>query len=707
MNPTYRNRAAFLAMAAAFVVTGKASTLAAEPLRLIQPLDTAASRTVTHGRCDVAGSGTDARLRLQSDGAGDALLIFKPAATSWDLSAFAGLRVTLTNPTEAPVTVRLTAENPDAKGLMNACRNAVELQPGETRDVLMRLTRRPDDPTYKPFETFYMYYKALNVRDNTIDPAAVSSFSVSIASRGAKPAIELSAITAVGTGAPAPVPFLPFIDAYGQYTHGDWPGKIYSDKDFAERRAQEQREQAGWPKPDEWDRFGGWAKGPTLKATGFFHAAKHDGKWWLVDPDGKLFWSYGPTGVGFGGDISPVSDRENWFAALPAADDKQLGQFYGNGRGATYRYYQDKAWRGFDIQQANLLRKYGPDYKSAVAKVSHERLHSWGFNTIGNWSAPEVYGLHQTPYTVAVHYNSALIHFHMPDVFDPGWEPAVRAAMEKQRDKTAGDPWNLGYFVDNERWFGWRARGAAIGEETMKNPPTRVAKIKFIEGLKAKYKSIDAFNAAWNTQHASWDALLAYQPNNKEASDLLKNEKVLADCGDFGMLFTERYFKVIQGIVKSVAPSNMYLGSRFFGHTDPALVALAANYVDVISYNIYDNPPDGRVKQYAKIDKPMMSTEWGIGSDPMQTPFRDEKLTAPTPAERAAEMTKYIEHALLLPNLVGAHFFQFRDQPLSGRPDGEATLRGFVNVADTPNFELVQANRKVAYHLYETRSQAK
>lgn len=159
--------------------------------------------------------------------------------------------------------------------------------------------------------------------------------------------------------------------------------------------------------------------------------------------------------------------------------------------------------------------------------------------------------------------------------------------------------------------------------------------------------------------------------------------------------------------MKDVAPRNLYLGSRFFGHTDPVLVAMASKYCDVISYNIYDNPPDSRVNQYSKIDAPILSSEWGIESDPMQTPFRADEHTNPTSEERAALMAKYMQHALNLPNLVGAHFFQYRDQPISGRPDGEATLRGFVNVADTPNFELIQANRKLAYPLYQTRLRGK
>jgi hypothetical protein len=36
--------------------------------------------------------------------------------------------------------------------------------------------------------------------------------------------------------------------------------------------------------------------------------------------------------------------------------------------------------------------------------------------------------------------------------------------------------------------------------------------------------------------------------------------------------------------------------------------------------------------------------------------------------------------------------------------DGEGVLRGFINTADTPHFELVNANRAAAYGLYPKRA---
>ena len=629
----------------------------------------------------------------------------------WDLSGVDGLKVAVRNVSSAPAIVRMTAYDSDSRGLAGTCRSVTEVKAGETSELTLRLIRRPQDPTFEPFRPFYMYVKAINVRDNTVDPSHIVKVIVSANGADLAHGLDIGSILPGGKGVPSPVPFFPFIDQYGQYIHSDWPGKVYSDADFSILRDREERETSTSPRPQSWDKYGGWSDGPVLKATGFFHPAKEGGKWWLVDPDGKLFWSYGPTGVGFGGDVSPVTDRQNWFASLPPTDGP-LGQFYHDGWGAMFRYYQYRWWRGFDIQQANLYRKYGPDYRDAVAQVSHQRLHSWGFNTIGNWSAPQVYLLHETPYTVPINSPSVSVMkgtdgHSFQDVYDPAWEPGLYAEMKKQRGKTAGDPWCIGYFVDNERAIGWRPRGASIGEMALEAPPTQPAKAQFIKLLQSKYKTIAALDAAWNTQYASWDALLAVHPQNKAADALLKTKAVLSDCGDFGMVFCERYFSVCRTAVKHVAPNNLFLGTRFYGHTDAEVVKMASRYMDVISYNIYDNPPDGRVNEYAKLDAPLMITEWGIGSDPIQTPFRDEKLTTELPSERAALMTRYVEHALRLPNLVGAHFFQFRDQPLSGRPDGEATLRGFVNVADTPNFELVSANRALGYHLYEIRANAK
>ena len=56
------------------------------------------------------------------------------------------------------------------------------------------------------------------------------------------------------------------------------------------------------------------------------------------------------------------------------------------------------------------------------------------------------------------------------------------------------------------------------------------------------------------------------------------------------------------------------------------------------------------------------------------------------------------------PRFVGAHWFQWLDQPLTGRSDGENYQIGFVTVTDTPYPELVEAARDVAGAMYRRRS---
>ena len=87
--------------------------------------------------------------------------------------------------------------------------------------------------------------------------------------------------------------FFPFIDEFGQYMHRDWPGKTGSVAEMKAQRKAEQNDLAAHAGPAQRNRYGGWAVGPKREATGWFRAEKHAGKWWLVDPEGRLSWSHG------------------------------------------------------------------------------------------------------------------------------------------------------------------------------------------------------------------------------------------------------------------------------------------------------------------------------------------------------------------------------------------------------------------------------
>ena len=73
--------------------------------------------------------------------------------------------------------------------------------------------------------------------------------------------------------------------------------------------------------------------------------------------------------------------------------------------------------------------------------------------------------------------------------------------------------------------------------------------------------------------------------------------------------------------------------------------------------------------------------------------------------ERAAIYTDYVKSVLKNPALVGCHWFQYVDEPLTGRAyDGENYNIGFLTVTDTPYPELVAAARAIHRQTYQQRS---
>ena len=71
--------------------------------------------------------------------------------------------------------------------------------------------------------------------------------------------------------------------------------------------------------------------------------------------------------------------------------------------------------------------------------------------------------------------------------------------------------------------------------------------------------------------------------------------------------------------------------------------------------------------------------------------------------ERAKAYKNYVNGGLRNPQIVGTHWFQYGDQATTGRGDGENYQIGFLDIADTPYPETIQACREVGYSMYEYR----
>ncbi|MHB0998403.1 MAG: beta-galactosidase [Armatimonadota bacterium] len=619
-------------------------------------------------------------------------VIFPAPGGKWDISAYDYIAVDLRNPGKDTLVVYCRVDSGSMDDLSRTLSRSISIKPGRTGTITVHIERNA--PRVKLFGMRYP-----SVIWNPVDPANITRVGVFLIAPKEDHVFEIIGVRAGGEYqepefAKHPERFFPMVDTFGQYIHKDWPGKVHSMKELLANEKSEQKDLKRKPGPNDRNKYGGWLGGPTLNATGYFRTAKHSGKWWLVDPDGRLFFSNGINCVGMK-DITPIDDRDNWFQDFPG-NDPNLKEFIGTGS-QVYGYYTGKNIRTYYFAGANMKRKYGSDWKIESAQRASSRLRSWGMNTIGNWSDQDLYEHRQTPYVGSIHYTTKMLEsslgiwYKFPDVYDPGFNEALSKRLAEEIGHSAGDPWCIGYYVDNE--ISWGDENS-LGIMALGSPADTAAKKVFIDDLKVKYGAIDKLNDAWGTKYTSWDALT----NSRETPD---PNRAHDDLASFYTKMVEHYFATVKKAVKKVAPNQLYLGCRFAG-TNPLAVAASVKYCDVVSYNLYRHSAADFALP-VKADVPIIIGEFQFGAQdrgilhPGVIPVGDQR-------ERARAYLEYVRGVLRHPQFVGCHWFQYRDDPLTGRSlDEENFQTGFLDVTDTPYPEMVDAARSVGYDMYKYR----
>jgi len=600
-------------------------------------------------------------------------------AQPWDLSNYLYLAADVHNGGAQEVTIICRAEDPEYAGWHHFAESVARVRAGETTSVLVFLKRK--NPPAESLRTLFPGMDALPDGYMPIwsglDPARIIKIVLGLETSGNDLKLELRRLRAIGICAAAPLTapdYFPFIDAYGQFRHADWPTKIHSPKDFAAQRTAEAAALQANSRPTSWDKYGGFKDGPQLAASGNFRVEKYAGKWWLVDPDGRLFWSHGVTGVG-GSSSTPVAGRRQFFAELPKLNqiDAKVVNWY----------------------LANVQLKYGPAAETVAAALAHERLSSWGLNTLASWSDPKVTGMDKTPYTITLDMGGSKLApgLKLSDPFAEGFAPGVRRVFKAQQNSAGKDPWCIGYFIGNE--LEWRG-GPDLVNEVLTASAQQAGKKALVRLLQQRHSTIAELNQTWHTAYDSWDNLL--DSTNKVDATL-----ALKDFTAFNEELAERYYQTCETELKRVMPNKLNLGSRF--HTvNPIAVRAAATHCDVVSFNKYNtsirnlNLPDG-------LDRPIIIGEFHF-------PAWDRSFAANAGCSRLCEVQRansywyYLTGALDNPLIVGTHWFQYLDQPLTGRGDGENFPVGFVDVTDTPYDALTKVTRELGDNLYTRRLHA-
>lgn len=632
------------------------------------------------------------------------IYIVSPQPEDW--SAYDALSIEVENPGKDPIAFNVRVDDaPDSDGKRNCLYGMATIAPGKKQRFMCALGRQPMDFGMRALPPV-AGATWMGSSGQKIDSSNVCKWLVFLPN----PPVAGEALILRDARLESTIASLEgVVDPFGQFAKAIWPGKAKSEAELKQAARIEGDELRAHPALSDRDAYGGWESGPQQKATGRFRTEKIDGKWWFVTPQGHLFWSMGVDCVGLS-QTTMVTGREKSFIGLPSREEP-LGRFWSHVDGVHSGPV--KSGDTFDFVGADLSRKYGANWEQAALERAGLRLRAWGYNTIANWSDPRGWAFKTVPYVVtAGTYGSHRTISTggdywgpMPDVFDPKFKESVAYNLERVPKSAIGDPWCLGWFVDNE--LSWAGSGEENGRfgiayGALHEGPESPAKQAFIKLLTLKYNDIERLNAAWGANYVSWEAMASPLSFEGRGAEKRKDDLIA-----FVRLYSKTYFQTIADEIHRLDPDALYLGPRFawFGRDS---VEVCAQYADVVSFNIYKRTVDEKEWDWvAKLDKPCIIGEFHFGALDRGM-FHQGLVAATDQNDRAAMYEAYVHSVLDNPSFVGCHWFQYADEPLLGRAfDGENYNIGLVSVVDNPYPEMIAAAKRVNAEAYRRRYSGK
>lgn len=449
-------------------------------------------------------------------------------------------------------------------------------------------------------------------------------------------------------------PLAPFVDPFGQSRHAQWPEKVKSDADLTRAAEDETQRNAAWEKPKGYDAYGGYVQAPWHEqATGFYRVMRRGGQWWLLSPEGNPTFYIGLcTAPALAWEKTPVTGREFLFTNLPPREGENGAFLWSQG-----------AWGGDGeiayaaLHAMNLLRKYGPDVWQERAKQSLERrLEVWGFSGQGKWC--EQVG--RTPIVTVLNRNDVPKLVRHPDVFDLKVRATFATAIRRQIEPHKNDPTLLGWSLGNE--FDEIITRTEVEEILQKHSESPAAK-----------------------------ALKAYAPQG--------------DLETMRRHFADAYYGFIYRTVKESDPNHLYCGFWITpGWWENAQDwRLIAAHCDIIGYDRYADTftDESFSRLLQETDRPVLCGEFSFPAwyDGARGYGLYGSVWARTDAEAGRKYACWIADAATNPYCVGVLWFQYRDQPITGRGPGQATgapltsgehyAFGLVDITDRPKWDLV------------------
>ncbi len=419
-----------------------------------------------------------------------------------------------------------------------------------------------------------------------------------------------------------------------------------------------------------------FAAGPQIdQPTGFFHTKKVDGRWWIVEPNGHAFYSIGTDHIYFDGHRC-----------------ESLG-YAPYGRNARAKYATEEQWN----------------------ETQHERLTTWGFNTVPYASE----GLRHrglahvetlslgTTFSDTDSLSPKTTWTGFPNVFSPEWPKHCDRVARERCAKVKDDPWVLGYFLDNElEWFSTDEPVGLFGA-TWRRAASDSAKQAWVSFLRTELGDVKEFEQHWGVHVGSFEELAAHQQPVPP-----KTDKGKAIALKFLREIADRYFRTCVEAIHRHDPNHMILGCRFASRA-PAIWDIAGKYCDIVTFNYYKwidvdrGVPEELVREmtswYEQAQKPMILTEWSFPALDAGLPcIWGGGMRVDTQAQRVKCFNHFQSVLFALPFMVGSSWFMYIDEPAQGisKTFPEDCNYGFLDVNDKPYPELTAAATQLNSQVY-------
>jgi hypothetical protein len=335
------------------------------------------------------------------------------------------------------------------------------------------------------------------------------------------------------------------------------------------------------------------------------------------------------------------------------------------------------------------------------ASATTDRLLSWGFNTVGAWSDADALTNPRHPdllFTPILHIGSSA-GAPWKDMWDPKTVAMMDSVAGSQIKRFASEPRVLGYFSDNELgwWYGamfeWAFRAGPASRE------------HFLTVLNHQY------GGDWERVLKDFEAVGA-----GSFDDLKTHGRLFLRPGGHGYktiqawmrVVSERYYSLCKQIITKYDPGALYLGDRYISSFYPEVAQSAAKYCDVVSTNLNADTPNGLFAPFylpalrSVTKRPILISEYYEAATDNRSGNKNNSSGFPVvrnQAERAKAFVQQTSSLVQTPYVVGAHWFQYYDEPTHGRPDGENYDMGLVDISNRPYVELDRASKALSAQL--------